>query len=61
MLVLETDSPFLIPEPLKSQKVFPNEPKNLEIISQFVSNLLEMKRDEFEKQIWENSNKLFLN
>lgn len=60
LLVLETDSPFLIPEPLKSQKISPNEPKNLEIISLFVSNLLKIKNEKFEKQIWENSSRLFL-
>jgi TatD DNase family protein len=60
LLVLETDSPFLIPEPLKSQKIFPNEPKNLSIISDFISNLLNRDKTEFEKQVWENSNKLFL-
>ncbi len=40
MLVLETDSPFLLPEPLRSQKLYPNEPKNLPLIAEFVGRLI---------------------
>ena len=40
LLVLETDSPYLLPEPLKSQKLFPNEPKNLPIIAEFIAKLI---------------------
>ena len=39
LLVLETDSPLLLPKPLRSQKKFPNEPKNLKIISAFIANI----------------------
>lgn len=53
ILVLETDSPFLLPEPLKSQKKYPrlqrqkaglrggqaNEPKNLKLIAEFIAHL----------------------
>ena len=61
LLVLETDSPFLIPEPLRSQKIYPNEPKNIRLISDYICDLLGKEREEFEKQVWENSNKLFFN
>ena len=40
MLVLETDSPFLLPEPLRSQKLYPNEPKNLPLIAEYVGRLI---------------------
>lgn len=33
LLVLETDSPFLLPEPLRSEKKYPNEPKNTLLIA----------------------------
>lgn len=59
LLVLETDSPFLVPEPLKTQKIFPNEPKNITIVANYVCDLLNIDKVAFEKQIWENSNKLF--
>ncbi len=48
MLVLETDSPFLLPEPLKSERKFPNEPKNIRIIAQTVA---EIKSESIEKII----------
>lgn len=59
LLVLETDSPFLIPEPLRSQKVFPNTPANLTIILKFLSNLLKVDVKELDKITTENSKKLF--
>lgn len=40
LLVLETDSPYFVPEPLKSQGIFLNEPKNLIIIAEFIANLI---------------------
>jgi TatD DNase family protein len=38
-LLIETDSPFLIPEPLKSQKIFPNEPKNVKIVAKRIAKI----------------------
>ncbi len=38
-LVVETDSPFLTPEPIKKEKSFPNEPKNLVYIIQKIASL----------------------
>lgn len=55
MILLETDSPFLVPEPLKSQKIFPNEPKNLKIILNFISKLINQPYEELEKTFWRNS------
>jgi TatD DNase family protein len=39
LLVLETDSPYLLPEPLRTQKLFPNEPKNIKLIAEFIAKL----------------------
>lgn len=59
MLVLETDAPFLSPEPFKSQKVFPNKPANLKIIAEFVAKLYGISSEKIEKQTAENAKKLF--
>ena len=58
-MLLETDSPFLIPEPLRSQKIFPNEPKNVKITAKYIASL---KGDSFfniAKQTTANAEKLF--
>lgn len=58
-IVLETDSPYLVPEPLKSQKVWPNEPKNVRIIAEKIA---EIRGDSFLKiaeQTTKNAEKLF--
>ncbi len=59
LLVLETDSPFLVPEPLKSERIFPNQPANLKIISKFLSRLLKIEKEQLDKETDENSRKLF--
>ena len=43
-LVLETDAPFLTPEPLRQEKRWPNQPKNVKIIAQKIA---EIKGDSF--------------
>lgn len=58
-LVLETDSPFLLPEPLKSAKKYPNEPKNLKIIAAFIADILEMKTEDLAKITTKNALRLF--
>lgn len=59
MLVLETDSPFLLPEPLRSQKKYPNGPQNMPLIAEFIAKLMDISTQELEKQITENAKKLF--
>lgn len=39
MLVIETDAPFLLPEPLKSQKLYPNVPVNVVLVAEKVAEL----------------------
>ena len=68
LLVLETDSPFLLPEPLRSEKKFPpgralwaapNTPANLPLIAQFVADIRGEKLEELAKQTTENARTLF--
>lgn len=58
-LVVETDSPFLLPEPLKSQKMYPNTPVNLPLIVDFVAKLKGVGVDVVAKTTYENGMKLF--
>ena len=59
LLVLETDSPFLTPEPERSNKKFPNEPKNLQIVAAFIAKKLSISEEELKKITFENSKRLF--
>jgi len=59
LLVLETDSPYLLPEPLKSQKLYPNEPKNIPLILDFITKLRKEKREVIEEATTKNARKLF--
>ncbi|MBI2641100.1 TatD family hydrolase [Candidatus Roizmanbacteria bacterium] len=62
MLVLETDSPFLHPEPLRSQPRAtrgPNEPKNLKLIAEFIAKILHISLKELAEVTEENSKRLF--
>lgn len=74
MLVVETDSPYLLPEPLRSQKLYPrfareacfarrarraNEPKNIPIIMQKIADLKGEEIHKIEKIIEENTYRLF--
>jgi TatD DNase family protein len=54
MMVLETDSPFLAPD-----KKFPNEPKNIPLIEEFIAQLLHCSTNLLKKQTTENATKLF--
>ena len=59
MLVLETDSPFLLPEPLRTQKKFPNEPANISIIYKFISQLCAVNIEDLQKATTDNARRLF--
>lgn len=58
-LVLETDSPFLLPEPLKSEKKYPNEPANLPLIAAFVANIKQITVEDVQSVTTENAKMLF--
>jgi TatD DNase family protein len=59
LLVLETDSPFFIPEPAKSKNSLCNEPANIKLIAQKVAQILNLEETEVKKLTHQNSNKLF--
>lgn len=59
LLVLETDSPFLLPEPLRSQKLYPNEPKNIPIIAEFIAKLHNVETNHIIDTTEQNAKKLF--
>ena len=69
MLVLETDSPFLLPRPQRQQAdlrggqaeplQFPNEPKNIKVIAEFISFLTNTSIDRLIKVTTLNARKLF--
>jgi len=59
LLVLETDSPYFIPEPLKSLGSILNEPKNLLLIAQFIATLKNLTIESVIKMSSQNSSALF--
>ena len=68
LLVLETDSPFLTPvvsSLIRSSKnttlrKFPNKPKNLPLIAQFISQILNVSMNQLIEVTRENARRLFL-
>ncbi|GIW62780.1 MAG: hypothetical protein KatS3mg090_0606 [Patescibacteria group bacterium] len=59
LLVLETDSPFLMPEPIRSERRFPNTPANLRYIAEICAYLKDLRVDEIVRITTENAFKLF--
>ncbi|MCX7997159.1 MAG: TatD family hydrolase [Patescibacteria group bacterium] len=59
LLVLETDGPYLLPEPLRSRKEYPNAPYNLPVIAQKVAEWREEPVAEVEYYTGENADRLF--
>lgn len=59
LLVLETDSPLLLPEPLRSKKLYPNKPENLPIILRTIAGLLKTDLQELTQSTTENACRLF--
>jgi TatD DNase family protein len=55
-LLLETDSPYLSPEPFRSQK---NEPKNIEIIAQKIAEIKGVKIEFIFEKTTKNAAKIF--
>lgn len=60
LLVLETDSPYLLPEPLRSQKKHPNEPKNIPLIAQYIANIKNVSIKHLIETTTSNAKRLFL-
>lgn len=59
LLVLETDSPFILPEPLKSQKKYPNSPANIPLIAKAVAEIKNVSIEEAASPTTINAKKLF--
>ncbi len=59
LLVLETDSPYIIPEPLKSRGEKINTPANLSLILDFIAQILNINKASLKKITSDNSRKLF--
>ena len=59
MLVVETDSPYILPEPLLSQKKYPNEPANVRYVVKMVAQIKNIAFDEVIKITTENGKNLF--
>ena len=55
-ILVETDSPFLAPEPFRGAK---NEPKNVRIVAQFIADLWHMPLDEIAEATSQNAKRLF--
>lgn len=59
MLVLETDAPFLLPEPLRSRREFPNKPEHIVITAEFMATLINLPVTRVIAATAENARKLF--
>ncbi len=59
LLVLETDSPFLLPEPYRGQRMFPNKPERIKDIATFIANYLSVSESDLIKHSMTNADKLF--
>jgi TatD DNase family protein len=59
ILVLETDAPYLLPEPLKTAKKYPNTPATIPLIAQAVAELKGTSIDEVGEITTRNAQRLF--
>lgn len=59
MLVLETDSPFLLPEPFRTQKLYPNTPANIPLIAQCIADIKGVSVEEVAEVTTRNARRLF--
>lgn len=59
MLVTETDSPYLLPEPLRTKKQYPNEPKHISIILDCISKLKKQPKEKIREIVKNNAKMLF--
>jgi len=59
LLVVETDSPYLLPEPLRAKKKYPNEPKNIPLVADFIAEVRGEPTQEVRRYTMENAMRLF--
>lgn len=58
-LVIETDAPFLLPEPFRSRKEYPNEPRHVVTVAEWVAKVKGIPLHEVEHHTYENGLRLF--
>lgn len=58
-LVMETDSPYLTPEPVRQTKKFPNEPANIAVIANFIAGLKSIPIENLVETTTKNAKTLF--
>jgi len=56
LLLVETDSPYLAPEPMRGK---PNEPANVTHTAEFVADLRDVRYDELDAVVEENARRVF--
>lgn len=59
MIVVETDSPYLLPEPLRSARQFPNEPAHVSIVVQHLAAILNEEVAVVARETYAHGCKLF--
>ncbi len=59
MLVIETDSPYILPEPLLSKKQYPNEPKNIRYTAEKVASIKGVTKEVLIQKTTANGKRLF--
>jgi len=59
MLVLETDAPYLLPEPLKTAKKYPNTPASIPLIADAVARIYGVALSEVAEATTTNARRLF--
>jgi TatD DNase family protein len=58
-LVIETDAPFILPEPYRSRKEYPNEPRHVITVAETVARIKETSVEYLAQQTMENGMALF--
>lgn len=58
-LVIETDAPFILPEPFRSRKEYPNEPRHVVPVAEWVARVKEIAVEEVAQRTRENGMGLF--
>lgn len=59
LIVLETDAPFLLPEPFRTQKAYPNKPAHIPYIAKAVALLLKKDVEKLSADTDKNARALF--
>jgi len=58
-LLIETDAPYLMPEPIRKTKKWPNEPKNVKIVAQEIAKVKGVCFDKIAETTTKNAIQLF--